>query len=206
MPSSQSLIFIQNIVEAPSRTFHSFAQWREDNQETVLTRTMQLIREFGIPLRKIQLKTLNAFLEHCSFEYDERVQEKWAVLLANAVTATNQIKSHYTFMELLRQLSYEELKMLDFLFEDSFIQFNNERTFFNKAFFLQVYVNELHMSYQDAEIALENIHRLGLLEYARPKIDQSKWLTEQEPEILYPANIRLSLLGMYFTRECNQLV
>ena len=63
------------------------------------------------------LKTLLPTLENGSLEEDTMLQEKWANMLANAVTMRSEIKPNYA--EILKDLSPLEVEILDKLYEES---------------------------------------------------------------------------------------
>ena len=63
------------------------------------------------------LKTLLPTLENGSLEEDTMLQEKWANMLANAVTMRSEIKPNYA--EILKDLSPLEVEILVKLYEES---------------------------------------------------------------------------------------
>jgi len=65
----------------------------------------------------VPLKTLLPTLENGSLEEDTMLQEKWANMLANAVTMRSEIKPNYA--EILKDLSPLEVEILVKLYEES---------------------------------------------------------------------------------------
>jgi len=65
----------------------------------------------------VPLKTLLPTLENGSLEEHTMLQEKWANMLANAVTMRSEIKPNYA--EILKDLSPLEVEILVKLYEES---------------------------------------------------------------------------------------
>jgi len=65
----------------------------------------------------VPLKTLLPTLENGSLEEDTMLQEKWANMLANAVTMRSEIEPNYA--EILKDLSPLEVEILVKLYEES---------------------------------------------------------------------------------------
>jgi len=91
--------------------------WRYKNQIRILNRAKEISYKNKISIRKVPVKTLAPLLDHGSLEEDENIQEKWAALLAKAVDPSYSIDFVTIFIEILRQLSPIEVKILDLMYD-----------------------------------------------------------------------------------------
>lgn len=71
------------------------------------------------------LKISVPLIESASLEDEEELQEKWAILLANSLTCEKNIKPIY--IEILKQLSSIEVKILDKLYSDYMTLLNRNK-------------------------------------------------------------------------------
>src|SRR3990167_4884089 len=60
--------------------------WRWQNQISILQKVKEKIEASGLTKHQIPLKVLVPIIEHSSLEEDGQLQEKWANMLANAIT------------------------------------------------------------------------------------------------------------------------
>ncbi len=74
------------------------------------------IGESGLQTHPIELKRLIPMLEGASLEEDEDLVARWAGLIASAATHSDVLPA---FAEILRQLTPEEARMLDFMFDNA---------------------------------------------------------------------------------------
>ncbi|MBN1841318.1 MAG: DUF4393 domain-containing protein, partial [Deltaproteobacteria bacterium] len=81
-----------------------------------IRKAQKQIKESGLSAQPIQLKHLIPMLEGASLEEDDGLTSKWAGLIASAVTKSDVLPA---FAEILRQLSPEEARMLDFMFDNA---------------------------------------------------------------------------------------
>jgi hypothetical protein len=83
---------------------------RASHQARLLMRAAEKIRASGLPASAVEDRLLRAVLEEGAFEDDERMQERWARLLASAATGVTVPPA---FPEILRQLEPIEARLLD---------------------------------------------------------------------------------------------
>lgn len=186
-------------------------------------------KKVGIQVKQIPLKVLLPLLENASLEEDENLQEKWTALLANAIDFENNLELHNIFVELLRQLSPVEVKVLDYMFDEGTTN-KNKRVpkVFSSLILKQMKGdgNPLHirevfkiddLSDEDEEevkerekekIIINNLVRLNLIEYgeSRRKSSSSReMLTPTFTMIPYvdKSKISLTTLGEKFIKECR---
>lgn len=88
---------------------------RLKSQIKIMGRAKQLCEDAGLGPRVVKMNVLVPLLESGSLEEDESLAERWAALLANAATGSEDVEPGYT--EILRQLLPAEAAMLDNLCE-----------------------------------------------------------------------------------------
>jgi hypothetical protein len=66
--------------------------WRFNNQVKILNKAKLICEANNIPIKSISPKILCPYLEQCSLEDDELLQEKWAHLLSNMVDSRKNIQ------------------------------------------------------------------------------------------------------------------
>ncbi|WP_158500291.1 Abi-alpha family protein [Sphingobacterium sp. ML3W] len=104
------------------------AKWRFNNQIQTLIKTQALCEKHNINPKTISTKLLYPLLEYASLEENEKLQDKWAALLANMVDSNQNIENH-VFPYLLSQLSVQEFDVLEHTFkkkEDRIKKFTKE--------------------------------------------------------------------------------
>jgi hypothetical protein len=74
------------------------------------------IARSGLHTHRIDLKRLIPMLEGASLEEDEDLASKWAGLIASAATGSDTLPA---FADILRQLTPEEARMIDFMFDNA---------------------------------------------------------------------------------------
>jgi len=89
--------------------------FRFKRQLRLFQRTKEMLEDAGIEPKKVPLKLLRPIMESGSLEEDDILQDKWAALLANAVTG-NEERVHPSSIEVLKQISALEAQFLDCLY------------------------------------------------------------------------------------------
>lgn len=144
--------FIQNT------GLNNFLQsFRKSNADKILTDTFSNIKWKDI--KQIWTKESLFFLENASKEDDEYLQKKWTDLLSNSLTITWKINISY--IEILKQLSSIEVKILDKIYEEARsswwiltnIQFSSEKI-------SQIF----SISIDEVRVIVDNLYRLRLAE------------------------------------------
>lgn len=94
--------------------------WRYKNQLRLIEKVKEIHSNKGIESpRSIPVKTLGNLLNFSSYEEDENIKEKWANLLANATDPSNEFNEHFTLVNILKELTADEVMVLDFMYEKS---------------------------------------------------------------------------------------
>jgi len=117
------------------------------------------IEQSGLQKKQIPLKVLVPILEHSSLEEDSDLQDKWANMLANAISGNKKISPNY--VAILSELSSVEVGLLDKLHnEASQIPDYDKRK--NLQFGRENICKILSIEVQVADLIIENLIRLGL--------------------------------------------
>lgn len=88
------------------------AKWRFANQVKTLVKAQNLCEKHGVNPQMISPKLLTPLLEYASLEDNEKLQDKWATLLANMVDSEQNVENH-VFPYLLSQVSIQEFELLE---------------------------------------------------------------------------------------------
>ncbi len=115
--------FIERVINPPLQEISGLLAdqvrfWRYKNQINIIIKAKQFVEEKGIEPKTIPVRTLAPLLEHASWEEDPDMQAKWSALLANALTSDYSHDIYSSYVEILKQLSPLEAKLLDFLFDE----------------------------------------------------------------------------------------
>jgi hypothetical protein len=78
-----------------------------------MLKAKEMIAKSGLDSHSIDLKRLIPLLEGASLEEDDDLVSRWAGLIASAATTSDTLPA---FADILRQLTPEEARMLDFIF------------------------------------------------------------------------------------------
>lgn len=133
--------------------------WRWKNQVNIIKKAMKKVKESGLAKIQVPLKTLLPLIENSALEEEEKMQDKWANVLANAITDQKDIKPNYA--EILKELSSLEIIILDKLFEEA----NREQNYEKRRqiqFSKQKISESFYMSNEQADLMIENLYRLNL--------------------------------------------
>lgn len=161
---------------------------REAHLARVLMKAAEKVKATGLPAHAVRDKLLRAVVEDGSMEDDAGMQERWAALLANAATDTDD-KVKLVYPKILAELEPKEAMLLDRLWEktpnpaeEPFETVGHETT--NDL----VDVPELH-----------NLGRLGVLRLVR-SIDSTFGEEITEGGL---AGVQLTELGWEFVKACK---
>lgn len=179
-------LFGQSINEFGELFADNIRYRRLKNQIKIFNKTRELLENNGLELREFNLKTIVPLIEKSSVEEEETLQHKWANLIASmATTPENGLEPR--LVNTLSSLSSLEVKMLDYIYEDIFIQRQTRLArllnFHDKEYKLSdINIYEIVVRYDGIEehfgltedftvIYLDNFVTLGLIKYEEPDID-----------------------------------
>lgn len=92
------------------------SKWRFNNQIKTLVKAKSICEKHGVNPKMISPKLLCPLLEYAGLEDNEKLQDKWATLLANMVDSDQNVENH-VFPYLLSQVSIQEFETLENTFE-----------------------------------------------------------------------------------------
>jgi hypothetical protein len=85
--------------------------FRFERQLRLWSRVKEMVERTGIPPHMVPLKLLGPVIQSAELEEDDGLQDRWAALLTNA--ATDGVKVHPAFIDILRQLTSLDAQFLD---------------------------------------------------------------------------------------------
>jgi Abortive infection alpha len=163
---------------------------REAHLAKVLMKAAEKIKASGLPPHAVRDKVLRAVVEDGSMEDDESMQERWAALLANAATDSED-KIKLAYPKILAELEPKEALLLERLWEktpnpaeEPFETFGYDDTRD------LVDIPELY-----------NLDRLGVLRWVRAMPTMPGTVSDANSETL--AGVQLTELGWEFVKACN---
>jgi hypothetical protein len=162
---------------------------REAHLAKVLMRAAEKVKASGLPAQAVRDKLLRAVLEDGSMEDDERMQERWATLLANAAT-DNEDKIKLVYPKILAELEPKEALLLDRLWEKT--PNPAEEPFETVGFETTKDLVDL--------AGLYNLERLGLLKWIWSTGTTWDELSNGKVTLM---GVQLTELGWEFVGACN---
>jgi hypothetical protein len=92
-------------------------QYRFANQIKMIRKTQAMVEKAGLRAQAVPLKTLLPLLDGAALEEADDLQTKWAALLANASSAERRTNVLPSYVEILKQLSPSEARLLDAIYD-----------------------------------------------------------------------------------------
>jgi hypothetical protein len=89
--------------------------WRLKRQLRMMKEVQRLIDESGLKVNPVATRLFFPVIEAAGIEDDDDMQTRWAALIANESTKVGTV--HPSFIEILRQMSPEDARLLDRLYE-----------------------------------------------------------------------------------------
>jgi len=162
---------------------------REAHLAKVLIKAAEKVKASGLPAHAVRDKLLRAVVEDGSMEDDEGMQERWATLLANAATHSED-KIKLAYPTILAELEPKEALLLDLLWEKT--PNPAEEPFETVGF-------ETTKDLVDMA-GLYNLERVGLLKWIWSTGTTWDELSNGEVTLI---GVQLTELGWEFVRACN---
>jgi hypothetical protein len=130
--------------------------WRLKQRVTLVQKAMQLLESKNIKPKSVPPKILASVLNSGSLEEDETLTSKWAGLLASAAAGD---AIHPSYPNILEQLSPDEARMLDVMYQRLIERLSDKR----KAHYSLGELRQLIItSAEQFQIILGNLRRLEL--------------------------------------------
>lgn len=125
--------------------------WRLKNQVRNIEKVKAIVEKEGITPKAINMKVLFPYIDAIALEDDETLQDMWANLFVNYIDSEKTLTTH-VYPDVLRQLSTNEVKTLQYFRNQKMISFDNPDSEF--------YNNEFDLSKHE----VSNLDRLSLIE------------------------------------------
>ncbi len=173
--------------------------WRFKNQVNILLKAEKFLKDKEISPRKVPIKMLVPLINNGSLEENEDMQLKWASLLANAANPNYQYDIHSSYVEILKELSPLEAKLLDKMFDEINKKPPQEREelFFDK----QKICTFMHIDPDRFNVLVDNLFRLSLLQ---PPASHKGVRIGKYPIVMRTYEVvQLTALGYDFVRACR---
>jgi hypothetical protein len=132
--------------------------WRFKRQLRLLQEVKRLVEDSGKQIKPIATRLFFPVLEAASIEDDDEMQTRWAALLANE--ATNVGSVHPCYIDVLKQLSPDDARLLDKVCDWCERKKSRNVSPFDKGF----YDAEMYKILNSHEDSLENLVRLQLIQ------------------------------------------
>ena len=172
--AEKALDFIEKLIAGPFMEgtgifTDKVKYWRFKNQVDIITKARQYLKSKGINTpKKVSIKDVTTLLEYASFEDDEIMQESWAKLLSNAMNPNNQFNSNTIFIQILNQLSVNEVYILNFIYNNSFIMSSGHRPYYDRKELERNGRTDLATK----TLLIDNLLRHRLIEEEPPKLQE----------------------------------
>ena len=171
--------------------------WRWINQVNIITKAQKIIEESGLDKKQIPLKVLVPIIQNSSLEQDENMQNKWANMLANAVTGNVEVSPNYA--AILNELSPIEVSILDKIYQEV-----NKEADYQKRKSFQFDTNKLkamlNITEEKMDLIIENLYRLNLL---HAPAGHGIAVGEYKSALRTTKIFEFTTLGYEFVKACN---
>jgi len=135
-------------------------QWRLLNAMRLVKNTQEKIEEKGYPIKQIPLKVISPLLESASLEEDQNIKEKWEDMLADAATEKKKVTPN--FVEMLKELSPQEVAILDLIYSPFKDKNYSERR--GKQFDKNKVARHFELDEVEIDLIIENMYRLNIFQ------------------------------------------
>lgn len=203
----QVLGFVSDILRPPAKELggllaHEIKFLRFKRQIQIFQKAKIFIDTLGVNTQKIPTKFLANFLDFCSWEEDENMRERWALLLANCATEGESSDIYMAFPRILNELSPLDAKYLDVMYDEIF--FPARRSHRNIPSYQSTYrlADHLNLNPENSFVICDNLERLNLVQvkqefkHEERDISFSKIVREYE-------EVSLTYLGNQFVKKCR---
>ncbi len=171
--------------------------WRWKNQVNIIKKVKEKVEKSGLAKKQVPLKILLPLIENSALEEEETIQDKWANILANAVTAQKEIKPNYA--EILKELSSLEIVILDKLFDESNREQNYQKR--RQMQFSKQKISEIFkLSNEQADLIIENLYRLNL---CQAPAGHGIAVGEYQFALRTTEVFEFTTFGYYFVQSCK---
>lgn len=172
--------------------------WRWKNQINIVKKAKAIIEANSLDKQKTSLKVLVPLLNTSSLEEDEILQNKWANLLANAITGSAFVKPN--FIEILNELSALEVQLLDKIYDEAMKEPDykkRKQLQYGKEQVCKIY----SLPSDQFDLMVENLFRLGI---CQPPGSTGIMFGDARVALRTTDVFELTTLGMEFIKACRE--
>ncbi|WP_209405563.1 Abi-alpha family protein [Pseudozobellia sp. WGM2] len=184
--------------------------YRFKNQTEIFCKASGLLEKNKINAKPISLKYLVPLIDLSSLEEDEKIQSKWANMIANLASYNSEALFNKNCIELLNKLSPEEIYLLDDMYRtfnakcgeavevrNDILQLKEDFNIYSNDVLFDPFelANEVKIPEYMMKLYIENLVSFGLLQFEELDIDSN--------ELIKSYNVYLTYLGLYFIRLCR---
>jgi hypothetical protein len=181
--------------------------WRLKRQVRLLQEVKRLIDQSGKDIHPIATRLFFPVLEAASIEGDDEMQTRWASLLANEAISTGSV--HPSFIEILKQMTPDDAKLLDRLFDWCQSQGRGNPINTNIHWWSFRFHNGKECTESDGE-PISNLFRLGLIvsDYDLEEKRKRVSIVGNQPQVFSETKLKehdsLSGVAVRFVKACRE--
>jgi hypothetical protein len=205
---------------------------RFKNQVTVFTKAKNLLEKNGIEPKEVNLKILAPLVEYSSLEEDEKMQEIWANVVANISTYDTEQAFNLKCIEILKEITPNEIVLLDYLFEKFKIKekellqrWKESKVHNNKTsvspdhspFSPWTFDKDLRMGQEQIDLYIDRLVSFGVIKFEQPELSESSsdavikdkfsgndlTVEVKSYELNSSEAIHFTNFGLYFVKLCK---
>ncbi len=170
-------------------------QIQTHNYIKLMEATHKKLANEGINPKPVPAKVLFSLIDTATLEEDITLQDMWSSLLANAADPHNTLKLDGTFVEIAKQLSPQDAKLLELIYsKQTFEHLKNQTAGEEKIWIAKELLVAVLENTNDYEVLAENLHRLRLVEGA------AYWGGGNSTH----EKLKHTTLGLHFFKACTK--
>lgn len=192
----------ESLVEGGGLLADQIKFWKFKNQVRITLKAKKFLEDEGLDPQKVLPSTLIPLLEKGSLESDEKIQDKWAALLANAAKESGKDRVRPGFVQILSELSPQEVLLLDKMHEEVIAK---GQSFKNYTFHAKSVAEIFGTPMDQVEVMVDNFYRLQLCE--PPHSEGAGMVSEDGDKVGFQMStkehFRFTALGNMFVNVCR---
>jgi len=205
--ANQIFSFLSDIIRPPARELGGLLAdhmgwFRFKTQMKIIKKAKCLLDEQNIQAQEVPIKPLSKLLEYCSWEEDESMQEKWAILLANFAASGENPINHISFVDILNQISPIQAKYLDLMYDELFFPARRDYRTWPSYQSTHRLADILEIDEYASYIICDSLMRLNLIKPDYNFKPEDRDISYSKVEISYES-VTLTHLGNEFVRKCR---
>ena len=205
--ANQIFGFLSDILRPPARELGGLLAdrmryYRFKTQIEIIQKAKNHLDKLGIKTQKIPVKLLASLLDHCSWEEEDNMKERWASLLANCASEGEKTDNYIAFTYILNQLSPHEAKFTDLMYDE--LLFPARRRYRTIPSYQSTSrISEMmNITNDEAFIICDNLKRLNLIQTNLEFKLEERDISYSKIQPTYN-EVSLTYLGKEFVRKCR---